>query len=140
MARISAVASVSPVSRRRGSVRGATPRATRRADQKPSSNAAFGEQRLHGGEPARPGVLDPEPERRLDPHRGRAPYVTRHSCRHSFALYMLVILHHLMDRRFGLSPEERRDYRLLHGDPGTSPAVPGTWSRSRFSTALCGLP
>ncbi|MFE9445881.1 hypothetical protein ACFYO2_44825 [Streptomyces sp. NPDC006602] len=30
---------------------------------------------------------------------------------------MLVILHHLMDRRFGLSPEERRDYRLLYGDP-----------------------
>ncbi|MFI6374408.1 hypothetical protein [Streptomyces sp. NPDC050546] len=30
---------------------------------------------------------------------------------------MLMILHHLMDRRFGLSPEERRDYRLLYGDP-----------------------
>jgi site-specific recombinase XerD len=62
-------------------------------------------------------VLDPEPEHRLDPHRSRAPYATPHSCRHSFALYMLVILHHLMDRRFGLSPEERRDYRLLYGDP-----------------------
>ncbi|MEU6904261.1 site-specific integrase [Streptomyces coeruleorubidus] len=62
-------------------------------------------------------VLDPEPERRLDPHRSRAPYATPHSCRHSFALYMLVILHHLMDQRFGLSPEERRDYRLLYGDP-----------------------
>ncbi|MFE2936958.1 site-specific integrase [Streptomyces sp. NPDC059278] len=60
-------------------------------------------------------VLDPE--HRLDPHRSRAPYATPHSCRHSFALYMLVILHHLMDQRFGLSPEERRDYRLLYGDP-----------------------
>ncbi len=46
-----------------------------------------------------------------------APYLTPHGCRHSFALYMLVILHHLMDERFGLTPEERRDYRLLYGDP-----------------------
>jgi hypothetical protein len=62
-------------------------------------------------------VLDEEPERRLDPHRSLAPNATPHSCRHSFALYMLVILHHLMDQRFGLPPEERRDYRLLYGDP-----------------------
>ncbi|MFF0474394.1 integrase [Streptomyces sp. NPDC004284] len=62
-------------------------------------------------------VLDPEPERRLDPHRSQAPYATPHSCRHSFALYMLVILHHLLDQRMGLTPEERRDYRLLYGDP-----------------------
>ncbi|MFE9806099.1 integrase [Streptomyces sp. NPDC005548] len=62
-------------------------------------------------------VLDPEPKQGLDPHRVRAPYATPHSCRHSFALYMLVILHYLMDQRLGLTPEERRDYRLLYGDP-----------------------
>jgi integrase len=38
-------------------------------------------------------------------------------CRHSFALHMLVALHHAMDQRFGLTAEERRDYRLLYGDP-----------------------
>ncbi|MGW7729866.1 site-specific integrase [Streptomyces canus] len=54
---------------------------------------------------------------RLVPGVVDAPYLTPHGCRHSFALYMLVILHHLMDERFGLTPEERRDYRLLYGDP-----------------------
>ncbi|WP_258040103.1 hypothetical protein [Streptomyces sp. SM1] len=62
-------------------------------------------------------ILDPASERRLDPHSSKAPYATPHSCRHSFALYMLVILHHLLDQRMGLTPEERRDYRLLYGDP-----------------------
>lgn len=37
--------------------------------------------------------------------------------RHSFALCMLVVLNHVMDRRMGLSPQERRDFRLLYGDP-----------------------
>ncbi|MFF8233999.1 hypothetical protein [Streptomyces caelestis] len=37
--------------------------------------------------------------------------------RHSFALVMLVVLSHVMDRRMGLTPEERRDFRLLYGDP-----------------------
>lgn len=45
------------------------------------------------------------------------PFATPHSARHSFALYMLVVLHHVMDLRLGLTPEERRDYRLLYGDP-----------------------
>ncbi|MGW2858250.1 site-specific integrase [Streptomyces sp. NPDC001205] len=45
-----------------------------------------------------------------------APFLTPHGCRHSFALYMLVILHYVMDERFGLTPKERRDYRLLYGD------------------------
>ncbi|GAA3516950.1 site-specific integrase [Streptosporangium album] len=45
------------------------------------------------------------------------PFATPHSARHSFALYMLVVLHHVMDQRLGLTPEERRDYRLLYGDP-----------------------
>jgi len=45
------------------------------------------------------------------------PFATPHMCRHSFALHMLVALHHAMDLRFGLTAEERRDYRLLYGDP-----------------------
>jgi integrase len=44
------------------------------------------------------------------------PFCTPHM-RHSFALHMLVALHHAMDQRFGLTAEERRDYRLLYGDP-----------------------
>jgi integrase len=45
------------------------------------------------------------------------PFCTPHMCRHSFALYMLVALHHAMDVRLGLTPGERRDFRLLYGDP-----------------------
>ena len=30
---------------------------------------------------------------------------------------MLVALHHAMDVRLGLTPKERRDFRLLYGDP-----------------------
>jgi len=45
------------------------------------------------------------------------PFCTPHMCRHSMALHMLVALHHAMDRKFDLSPEERRDYQLLYGDP-----------------------
>lgn len=40
-----------------------------------------------------------------------------HMLRHSFALRMLVTLTHAFDRRLGLSPEERREYRMLFGDP-----------------------
>lgn len=57
------------------------------------------------------------PPGRPDPHRVYAPYATPHAGRHSFALFMLVVLNHVMDRRYGLSPEERRDFRLLYGDP-----------------------
>ena len=46
-----------------------------------------------------------------------APYATPHSARHSFALYMLVVLNVLMDQRYGLTEEERRDFRQLYGDP-----------------------
>lgn len=42
-----------------------------------------------------------------------------HMLRHSFALRMLVTMLHAFDRRMGLTPEERRDYRLLFGDPWT---------------------
>ncbi|MFC8829469.1 integrase [Streptomyces sp. NPDC057137] len=45
------------------------------------------------------------------------PFATPHMARHSFALYMLVVLSNLMDQRMGLTPEERRDFRLLYGDP-----------------------
>ncbi|MCV7236406.1 site-specific integrase [Mycobacterium branderi] len=45
------------------------------------------------------------------------PFCTPHMCRHSFALHMLVALHHAMDQRFDLTPDDRRDYRLLYGDP-----------------------
>ncbi|WP_405801111.1 integrase [Streptomyces halstedii] len=62
-------------------------------------------------------VLTPVDRVGLDPHRAYAPYATPHSARHSFALYMLVVLNHLMDQRYGLTPEERRDFRLLYGDP-----------------------
>ena len=62
-------------------------------------------------------VLTPPHRIGLDPHQVHAPYATVHSARHSFALYMLVVLNVLMDQRYGLSEEERRDYRLLYGDP-----------------------
>ncbi|MFE9367872.1 tyrosine-type recombinase/integrase [Streptomyces sp. NPDC006978] len=63
-------------------------------------------------------VLDPAPGTAgFDPYRSVAPQATAHSARHSFALYMLVVLHCLMDQKFGLTPQERRDFRLLYGDP-----------------------
>lgn len=62
-------------------------------------------------------VLTPPSRVGLDPHRVFAPYATPHSARHSFALFMLVVLDSLMDVRYGLSPQERRDFRLLYGDP-----------------------
>jgi len=37
--------------------------------------------------------------------------------RHSFALHMLVALQHALDRRFGLTPEERKHLRQVYGDP-----------------------
>ncbi|MEU9760492.1 hypothetical protein AB0D98_12160 [Streptomyces sp. NPDC047987] len=42
--------------------------------------------------------------------------VTPHMARHSFALKMLVALQHIMDKRFGMTAEERRNFRLLYGD------------------------
>jgi site-specific recombinase XerD len=62
-------------------------------------------------------VLTPPGRIGLDPHQVFAPYATPHSARHSFALYMLVVLNTLMDQRYGLTEEERRDYRMLYGDP-----------------------
>jgi site-specific recombinase XerD len=62
-------------------------------------------------------VLTPPDRVGLDPHQVFAPYATPHSARHSFALYMLVSLNKLMDQKYGLSEEERRDFRQLYGDP-----------------------
>jgi integrase len=62
-------------------------------------------------------VLTPPSRVGLDPHQVFAPYATPHSARHSFALYMLVVLNVLMDRKYGLTEDERRDFRLLYGDP-----------------------
>lgn len=53
----------------------------------------------------------------LDGVVAEPPFCTPHMARHSFALYMLVVLHHVVDLRMGLTPEERRDFRLLYGDP-----------------------
>jgi len=62
-------------------------------------------------------VLTPPERAGRDPHRVYAPYATVHSARHSFALFMLVVLNEVMDRRYGLTAAERRDFRLLYGDP-----------------------
>lgn len=37
--------------------------------------------------------------------------------RHSFALKMLVTLIYVFERRMSLTPEERREYRMIFGDP-----------------------
>lgn len=42
---------------------------------------------------------------------------TPHMLRHSFALRMLVSLIHASDSRLGITAEERREYRMLFGDP-----------------------
>jgi integrase len=49
--------------------------------------------------------------------RGRVPYATPHSTRHSMALYMLIVLNRLMEARYGLTAADRRDFALLFGDP-----------------------
>jgi site-specific recombinase XerD len=52
-----------------------------------------------------------------DGRRRTAIACSPHMLRHSFALYMLVALHHALDRRFGLTPEERKHFRQVYGDP-----------------------
>ncbi|MFD9758810.1 integrase [[Kitasatospora] papulosa] len=54
---------------------------------------------------------------RLTEVRGKSPYATPHSARHSAALYLLIVLNQLMETRFGLTKAERRDFTLLFGDP-----------------------
>ncbi|MCZ4098065.1 site-specific integrase [Streptomyces sp. H39-C1] len=54
---------------------------------------------------------------RLAEVRGKSPWATPHSARHSMALYMLIVLNQLMETRFGLTAKDRRDFALLFGDP-----------------------
>lgn len=54
---------------------------------------------------------------RLAEVRGRSPYATPHAARHSYALYMLVVLNALVETRFGLTKADRRDFAMLFGDP-----------------------
>ncbi|MGW0545691.1 integrase [Streptomyces altiplanensis] len=54
---------------------------------------------------------------RLADVRGKTPYATPHSCRHSFALYMLILLNELFESRYGLTKDDRRDFAHLFGDP-----------------------
>lgn len=61
--------------------------------------------------------LEPPKHLRRDPHKVYWPHATVHSGRHSFALRMLVTLNEVLNRRFGLSPRERREYGQLLGDP-----------------------
>ena len=44
-------------------------------------------------------------------------YCHPHMLRHSFALRMLMTLIYAHDRRMGITPEERREFRLVFGDP-----------------------
>ena len=44
-------------------------------------------------------------------------YCHPHMLRHSFALKMLVTLMHVFERRMSISSEERREYRMIFGDP-----------------------
>lgn len=46
-----------------------------------------------------------------------APFCTPHMARHSFALQMLLALHHSLDNRFDLSTQQRRDFEQLYGNP-----------------------
>ncbi|MGW2964091.1 integrase [Streptomyces sp. NPDC001220] len=54
---------------------------------------------------------------RLAEVQGKTPYMTPHSCRHSMALYMLILLNELFEKRYGLTKKDRRDFALLFGDP-----------------------
>lgn len=46
-----------------------------------------------------------------------APRCTPHMARHSFALIMLVALTYAFDERYGLTPEQRRDFALIYKHP-----------------------
>lgn len=49
--------------------------------------------------------------------RGKVPYATTHAARHSMALYMLIVLNEIMDKKYGLTAADRRDFAQLYGDP-----------------------
>ncbi|MFG3063956.1 hypothetical protein ACGFYM_36120 [Streptomyces sp. NPDC048231] len=46
---------------------------------------------------------------------GLRVYATPHMLRHSMALRMLVSLHNALDKRLGLTPDERRHYENVYG-------------------------
>ncbi|WP_426570382.1 integrase [Streptomyces canus] len=54
---------------------------------------------------------------RLAEVRGKTPYATPHSARHSMALYTLILLNELFESRYGLTKQDRRDFAQLFGDP-----------------------
>ncbi|UUU38013.1 site-specific integrase [Streptomyces sp. NBC_00162] len=54
---------------------------------------------------------------RLSEIQSKSPYATPHSARHSFALFMLILLNDLFEKRYGLTGKDRRDFALLFGDP-----------------------
>ncbi|MFG2327052.1 integrase [Streptomyces sp. NPDC048568] len=54
---------------------------------------------------------------RLAEVQSKSPYATPHSARHSFALFMLILLNDLFEKRYGLTAKDRRDFALLFGDP-----------------------
>ncbi|MFJ6770269.1 hypothetical protein ACIQOV_04705 [Kitasatospora sp. NPDC091257] len=49
--------------------------------------------------------------------RGRVPWAIPHGTRHSFALFMLIVLNDLVERKYGLTHDQRRDFANLFGDP-----------------------
>ncbi|KDN82806.1 site-specific integrase [Kitasatospora cheerisanensis] len=49
--------------------------------------------------------------------RSRVPWAIPHGTRHSFALFMLIVLNDLVERKYGLTPDQRRDFANLFGDP-----------------------
>ncbi|MFJ6760200.1 integrase [Streptomyces sp. NPDC091273] len=54
---------------------------------------------------------------RLAEVQGKSPYATPHAARHSMALYMLILLNELFEKRYGLTKKDRRDFAQLFGDP-----------------------
>ena len=48
---------------------------------------------------------------------GMKLYCYPHMLRHSFALKMLVTLMHVFERRMNITADERREYRMIFGDP-----------------------
>lgn len=46
----------------------------------------------------------------------RPPYCTPHMARHSFALIMLITLDSAMDKRYGFTPQQRREFQQTFGD------------------------
>jgi site-specific recombinase XerD len=74
--------------------------------------------------------------------RRRTPIAcSPHMMRHSFALYMLVALHHALDRRFGLTAEERRHFPAgIRRPVGAGPRSPRAYVRADYAPCVPGAP